>query len=148
MGTPAPDAVKRLVDRFDSERKVFQSGDYKEEQLRAEFLNPFFTALGWDMDNALDTIQNRNWGNVPLLPLFCPQNCLVRQCPRYPPFVRLIFAVPCPPSPVLCQRFRGPGIVHYARTGSPGSRSETPASCRCGGRNAGPTCRSANCRRA
>jgi len=31
--------------------KVFQSGDYKEEQLRLEFLNPFFTALGWDMDN-------------------------------------------------------------------------------------------------
>jgi hypothetical protein len=27
MGTPAPDAVKRLVDR-----KVFLSGEYKEEQ--------------------------------------------------------------------------------------------------------------------
>jgi hypothetical protein len=47
----APDAVKRLVDRFDQDRKVFLSGDYKEEQLRAEFLNPFFTALGWDMDD-------------------------------------------------------------------------------------------------
>jgi hypothetical protein len=53
MGTP--DAVKRLVDlsacnaqadRFDQDRKVFLSGDYKEEQLRLEFLNPFFTALG------------------------------------------------------------------------------------------------------
>jgi hypothetical protein len=51
MGTPVPDAVKRLVDRFDQDRKVFLSGDYKEEQLRLEFLNPFFTALGWDMDN-------------------------------------------------------------------------------------------------
>ena len=51
MGTPPPDSVKRLVDRFDQDRKVFQSGDYKEEQLRLEFLNPFFTALGWDMDN-------------------------------------------------------------------------------------------------
>jgi hypothetical protein len=69
MGTPALDAVKRLIDRFDQDRKVFLSGDYKEEQLRAEFLNgpcptirhsdfvvrtspsPFFTALGWDMDN-------------------------------------------------------------------------------------------------
>ena len=37
---PAPDAVKRLVDRFDSDRKVFLSGDYKEEQLRLEFLGP------------------------------------------------------------------------------------------------------------
>jgi hypothetical protein len=51
MATPAPDAVKRLVDRFDQDRKVFLSADYKEEQLRAEFLNPFFTALGRDMDN-------------------------------------------------------------------------------------------------
>ncbi len=32
MGT-APDAVKRLVDRFDQDRKVFLSSDYKEEQL-------------------------------------------------------------------------------------------------------------------
>ena len=50
MAAP-PDSVKHLVDRFDQDRKVFQSGDYKEEQLRLEFLNPFFTALGWDMDN-------------------------------------------------------------------------------------------------
>jgi hypothetical protein len=62
MGTPAPDAVKRLVDDFDQNRKVFLSPDYKEEQLRAEFgqrtcrlrfLNPFSTAPGWDMDKAL-----------------------------------------------------------------------------------------------
>ena len=51
MGMPAPDAVKRLIDRFDQDRKVFQSGDYKEEQLRAEFLNPFFESLGWDVAN-------------------------------------------------------------------------------------------------
>ena len=60
MGTPAPGAIKWLVDRFDLGRKVFLSGDYKEEQLRAEFgqrtcrlrfFNPFFTALGWDMEN-------------------------------------------------------------------------------------------------
>ena len=31
MGTP--DAVKRLVDRLDHDRKVFLSGSYKEEQL-------------------------------------------------------------------------------------------------------------------
>jgi hypothetical protein len=64
MGTVATDAVKRLVDHFDQNRKVFLSSDYKEEQLRAEFLNgpcpmirhsdlgirtipgPLFTALG------------------------------------------------------------------------------------------------------
>ena len=46
MSTPAPDTVKRLVDRFDQDRKVFLSVDYKEEQLRAEFFNPFFESLG------------------------------------------------------------------------------------------------------
>jgi hypothetical protein len=52
--------VADLVERFERDRKAFQSPDYKEEQLRAEFgqrtcrlrfLNPFFESLGWDMDN-------------------------------------------------------------------------------------------------
>ena len=51
VATPAPDSVKRLVDHFDQNRKVFLSADYKEEQLRAEFLNPFFESLGWDVAN-------------------------------------------------------------------------------------------------
>jgi hypothetical protein len=38
MGTPAPAPILDLVDRFDQDRKVFLSGDYKEEQLRTEFL--------------------------------------------------------------------------------------------------------------
>jgi hypothetical protein len=37
--------------QFSAARKVFQSPDYKEEQLRAEFLNPFFESLGWDVAN-------------------------------------------------------------------------------------------------
>jgi hypothetical protein len=40
MGATAPDLVKRLVDRFDQNRKVVLSSDYKEEQLRAEFPGP------------------------------------------------------------------------------------------------------------
>ena len=51
MGTSAPTPVVALVERFERDRKVFLSSDYEEEQLRLEFLNPFFTALGWDMDN-------------------------------------------------------------------------------------------------
>jgi len=47
MGTPAPDAVKRLVDRFDQDREVFLSPDYKEEQASLEFLDPFFESLCW-----------------------------------------------------------------------------------------------------
>ena len=50
MGTP-PDALVRLVDRFSRDHRVFLSADYKEEQLRAEFLNPFFESLGWDVAN-------------------------------------------------------------------------------------------------
>jgi len=32
MGTVAPDAIKRLVDRFDQNRDAYLSGRYKEEQ--------------------------------------------------------------------------------------------------------------------
>ncbi|HTW92665.1 MAG TPA: hypothetical protein VMH22_13305 [bacterium] len=42
-------ASPQFLDRLDQNREVFLSGDYKEEQLRLEFLNPFFTGLGWDM---------------------------------------------------------------------------------------------------
>ena len=58
MSTPAPDAVRRLIDRFEQDRKVFLSGDYKEEQLRLEFLNPFFTAIGWDWAIPLTRFQS------------------------------------------------------------------------------------------
>ena len=51
VGITAPESVKRLVDLFDRERRAYQSPDYKEEQLRAEFLNPFFESLGWDVAN-------------------------------------------------------------------------------------------------
>ncbi|MCX6841011.1 MAG: restriction endonuclease subunit M, partial [candidate division WOR-3 bacterium] len=51
MATPAPDAVKRLVDHFDQNRDAYLSGSYNEAQLRHEFLGPFFEALGWDVYN-------------------------------------------------------------------------------------------------
>ena len=51
MGASPPALVADLVQRFSRDRKVFLSPDYKEEQLRAEFLNPFFESLGWDVSN-------------------------------------------------------------------------------------------------
>ena len=30
---------------------MYRSGNYNEARLRLEFLNPFFKALGWDIDN-------------------------------------------------------------------------------------------------
>jgi len=51
MSTPAPDVVKRLVDHFDQNRDAYLSGSYNETQLRREFIDPFFEALGWDVEN-------------------------------------------------------------------------------------------------
>ena len=49
---PAPDSVLKLCATFADHREHFRSGNYNEAQLRKEFLDPFFAALGWDMDNA------------------------------------------------------------------------------------------------
>lgn len=47
-----PDAVKRLIERFNHQSDQVRSLDYNETQLRIDFINPLFAALGWDMDNA------------------------------------------------------------------------------------------------
>jgi hypothetical protein len=47
----APQAVKDLVERFERNRESYQSTGYNETQLRREFLDPLFVALGWDVDN-------------------------------------------------------------------------------------------------
>jgi hypothetical protein len=60
----APDAPLRLIDHFDQDRKVFLSGDNNEEQLRAEFLNPFCESLGWDVSNKAGLAGS--WSNAPL----------------------------------------------------------------------------------
>jgi len=48
---PTPDSVKILIDRFDRNLDFYKSDRYNEAQLRQEFLDPFFKAMGWDMDN-------------------------------------------------------------------------------------------------
>ena len=48
---PAPKEVLGLVERFDRNREAYRSPQYNEMQLRREFLDPFFAALGWDVDN-------------------------------------------------------------------------------------------------
>ena len=48
---PAPELIHDLIARFDRNRESYRSGLYKESQLRQEFINPFFKALGWDVDN-------------------------------------------------------------------------------------------------
>ena len=58
VATPAPDAVKRLVDRFDQNRDAYLSGSYNETQLRREFIDPFFEALGWDCATPLTRVRS------------------------------------------------------------------------------------------
>ena len=44
--------LARLVARFDREHAYFTNPDYNEAMVRADFLDPFFRALGWDVGNA------------------------------------------------------------------------------------------------
>ena len=46
-----PKEIAELIERFDRNREAYKSGQYNEMQLRQEFLDPFFGALGWDMNN-------------------------------------------------------------------------------------------------
>ena len=48
---PAPQKIKELVEKFAQNYDHYQSDKYNEEDLRHEFLNPFFKALGWDMED-------------------------------------------------------------------------------------------------
>ena len=47
----APASVKYLIDTFRDHREHYTSPSYNEAQLRTEFLDPLFEALGWDMHN-------------------------------------------------------------------------------------------------
>jgi type I restriction-modification system DNA methylase subunit len=46
-----PKEIIELVERFEEHEEVYKNKDYKEAQLRVDFLNPFFNALGWDVYN-------------------------------------------------------------------------------------------------
>ncbi len=47
-----PDAILKLVERFQKQSDQVLSPDYNETQLRIDFVNPMFAELGWDMSNA------------------------------------------------------------------------------------------------
>ncbi|KAF5051918.1 Type IIS restriction enzyme Eco57I [anaerobic digester metagenome] len=47
----APEEIIELVEQFQRNIKAYKNVSYKEEQLKQEFINPFFKALGWDVDN-------------------------------------------------------------------------------------------------
>jgi hypothetical protein len=43
--------VVELVDRFKEYQIMYKKADYNETQTRRDFIDPFFKALGWDIDN-------------------------------------------------------------------------------------------------
>ena len=51
IALPAPQEIVKLVDQFSRRINEYRSSLYNETELRNEFVNPFFAALGWDMDN-------------------------------------------------------------------------------------------------
>jgi predicted type IV restriction endonuclease len=46
-----PTEIHALIERFERNIDSYRSPAYNEAQLRLEFLNPFFKALGWDVYN-------------------------------------------------------------------------------------------------
>ena len=49
-----PDTIQPLVDKYTFHRDAYlrgKGGDYNETQLRQDFIDPFFHALGWDVNN-------------------------------------------------------------------------------------------------
>jgi len=47
----APQIILELVDRFKNNRESYENSRFNETETRIQFLNPFFKALGWDVDN-------------------------------------------------------------------------------------------------
>jgi hypothetical protein len=46
-----PPAVIELVNRFQLHHDTYKQSSYNETQVRREFIDPLFKALGWDIDN-------------------------------------------------------------------------------------------------
>jgi len=46
------DIISKLVETYNANRDHYLSSEYNEAQLRIDFLNPFFEALGWDIRNS------------------------------------------------------------------------------------------------
>jgi hypothetical protein len=51
MTSSAPPITHELVAKFAEHQEVYKRGDYNETMLRWDFLDPFFAAMGWDIDN-------------------------------------------------------------------------------------------------
>jgi len=46
-----PREITGLIERFERNWDTYRSNEYNETETRREFIDPFFKALGWDIDN-------------------------------------------------------------------------------------------------
>ena len=51
MKEQAKQKIEELVERFRRNLDVYKKSAYNETQVRREFIDPFFEALGWDVSN-------------------------------------------------------------------------------------------------
>ena len=57
--------LNRLVESFGQRLAELKQPGYAEAQLRDDFLNPFFRALGWDMENRAGLIPRLSpWATI------------------------------------------------------------------------------------
>jgi len=45
----APKIIEELIDKFESNPDFYRSTHFNETEVRTQFINPFFDALGWDV---------------------------------------------------------------------------------------------------
>jgi hypothetical protein len=55
---PVPQAIQILVQRYEANCRDYHKGQKNETELRREFIDQFFRALGWDVDN------NKGWSEA------------------------------------------------------------------------------------
>ncbi|MBU1208637.1 MAG: hypothetical protein KKH04_17215 [Proteobacteria bacterium] len=53
------DRFSTLIERFQRNIEAYRSPAYNETQLRIEFIDPFFEALGWDVTNKAGSSRSR-----------------------------------------------------------------------------------------
>jgi len=46
-----PKQIGELIAKFDQNLDAYHTAAYGETEVRVEFINPFFEALGWDVTN-------------------------------------------------------------------------------------------------
>jgi hypothetical protein len=51
LSSQVPEAILKLVEKYEFHQAAYKRGQFNETQLRREFVDPFFKTLGWDIDN-------------------------------------------------------------------------------------------------